>query len=68
MSNSSGGEGKPPKDSSKVVTWLRNKLQVLARLLGKLAGKLAAALLDVVMVGNKFLLPMGNNWNSFCQV
>ena len=41
---SSGSGGKPPKDSNKVVTWLRNKLQALARLLGKLAGKLAAAL------------------------
>ena len=39
-----GGSTPPPKDSNKVVTWLRNQLKALARLLGKLAGKLAAAL------------------------
>ena len=44
ISSGSGGGSKPPKDSNKVVTWLRNKLKALARLLGKLAGKLAAAL------------------------
>ena len=44
ISSGSGGGSKPPKDSNKVVTWLRNQLKALARLLGKLAGKLAAAL------------------------
>ena len=44
ISTGSGGGSKPPKDSNKVVTWLRNQLKALARLLGKLAGKLAAAL------------------------
>ena len=44
ISSGSGGDSKPPKDSNKVVTWLRNQLKALARLLGKLAGKLAAAL------------------------
>ena len=44
ISTGSGGSSKPPKDSNKVVTWLRNQLKALARLLGKLAGKLAAAL------------------------
>ena len=44
ISSGSGGGGTPPKDSNKVVTWLKNKLQALARLLGKLAGKLATAL------------------------
>ena len=44
ISSGSGGGSKPPKDSNKVVTWLRNQLKALARLLGKLAGKAAAAL------------------------
>ena len=44
ISSGSGGGGTPPKDSNKVVTWLKNKLKALARLLGKLAGKLAIAL------------------------
>ena len=44
ISSGSGGGGKPPKDSNKVVTWIRNQLKALARLLGKRAGRLAAAL------------------------
>ena len=32
-----GGSTPPPKDSNKAVTWLRNKLKALVRLLGKLA-------------------------------
>ena len=45
---SSGSGGGPPKDSNKVVAWLRDKLKALARLLGKLAGKLAEALPGVI--------------------
>ena len=44
ISSGSGGGSKPPKDSNKVVTWLRSQLKALTRLLGKLAEKLAAAL------------------------
>ena len=65
ISSGSGGGSKPPKDSNQVVTWLRNQLKALARLLGKLAGKLAAAagfLAQHVWLVIVFLVGLVSSW------
>ena len=44
----SGGGGEPPKDEKSLKEWVRNKLKVLASLLGKLGMKAAEALPGII--------------------
>ena len=44
----SGGGGPPPKDERGLKGWIRNKLKVLASLLGKLGMKAAEALPGII--------------------
>ena len=46
--SSGGGGGPPPKDEKGLKEWVRNKLKVLASLLGRLGMKAAEALPGII--------------------